>query len=99
MPKTFAHLKQRLAQALQQADEAEDVLELVKQAVETYGFIPSDLFSLAELSGNEDVIESAAYIDRVGNTWTGKGRRPLWLTEALSKGASLEDFRNPRFRG
>jgi DNA-binding protein H-NS len=99
MPKTFAHLKQRLEQALLHADEAEEVLDLVKQAIEAHGFIPSDLFTLAELSGNEDSIQNAAYIDRVGNTWSGRGRRPLWLTEALSKGASLEDFRNPRFRG
>ncbi|PTW40301.1 MULTISPECIES: H-NS family nucleoid-associated regulatory protein [Rhodovulum] len=25
-------------------------------------------------------------------TWSGRGRRPRWLEEALSKGASLEDF-------
>lgn len=27
-----------------------------------------------------------------GNTWTGRGKRPLWLQDALSKGANLEDF-------
>ncbi|MEQ3636124.1 H-NS histone family protein [Alcanivorax sp.] len=27
-----------------------------------------------------------------GNTWTGRGKRPLWLQDALSKGAKLEDF-------
>ncbi len=26
------------------------------------------------------------------NTWTGRGKRPLWLQDALSKGAKLEDF-------
>ena len=30
----------------------------------------------------------------VGNTWTGRGRQPRWLTAALkaSKGTKLEDF-------
>ncbi|KZY31413.1 DNA-binding protein [Alcanivorax sp. HI0083] len=27
-----------------------------------------------------------------GNTWTGRGKRPLWLQDALSKGAKLDDF-------
>jgi DNA-binding protein H-NS len=26
-------------------------------------------------------------------TWSGRGRRPKWLEEKLSNGASLEDFR------
>jgi DNA-binding protein H-NS len=26
-------------------------------------------------------------------TWSGRGRRPKWLEEKLSSGASLEDFR------
>ena len=26
------------------------------------------------------------------NTWTGRGKRPLWLQDALSKGANLGDF-------
>lgn len=25
-------------------------------------------------------------------TWTGKGRKPAWLTEALTSGKTLEDF-------
>jgi len=26
-------------------------------------------------------------------TWSGRGRRPRWLEEALAKGAELEEFR------
>ena len=26
------------------------------------------------------------------NTWTGRGKRPVWLREALEQGANLEDF-------
>lgn len=38
----------------------------------------------------------APYEDGDGNTWSGKGRRPNWLNEALDAGASLEDFSTGR---
>ena len=34
----------------------------------------------------------AKYADENGNTWSGKGRRPKWLTDALAKGKELADF-------
>lgn len=32
------------------------------------------------------------YRDEAGNTWTGRGNRPRWLSEALAAGKSLADF-------
>jgi len=32
------------------------------------------------------------YRDSAGNTWTGRGKRPGWLTQALAAGKSVEDF-------
>ncbi len=32
------------------------------------------------------------YRDSAGNTWTGRGKRPGWLTQALANGKSMEDF-------
>jgi DNA-binding protein H-NS len=32
------------------------------------------------------------YSDGNGNTWSGKGRKPLWLQQALEEGRNLEDF-------
>lgn len=29
------------------------------------------------------------------NTWTGRGKRPTWLQQALAGGGSLEQFRVP----
>ncbi len=34
----------------------------------------------------------AKYADENGNTWSGKGRRPKWLTDALAMGKELADF-------
>lgn len=30
--------------------------------------------------------------DEQGNTWAGRGKRPLWLNKALASGRKLEDF-------
>lgn len=34
------------------------------------------------------------YRDEQGNTWSGRGRRPGWLKEALASGKTLEDLRS-----
>ena len=33
------------------------------------------------------------YRDDKGNTWTGRGVKPRWLTNALANGANQEQFR------
>ncbi len=33
------------------------------------------------------------YRDDSGNTWTGRGLKPRWLTAALTAGKTLEDFK------
>lgn len=38
---------------------------------------------------------SVAYRDEKGNTWTGRGKQPRWVTEALAGGKTLEDLRVP----
>ena len=35
------------------------------------------------------------YRDSAGNTWTGNGKRPNWLTQAIAGGATLEQFLIP----
>lgn len=30
--------------------------------------------------------------DNNGETWTGRGRKPTWLVEALAAGRNIEDF-------
>src|SRR6266542_5916467 len=32
------------------------------------------------------------YRDKSGNSWAGRGAQPLWMTEAIKKGAKREDF-------
>jgi DNA-binding protein H-NS len=44
--------------------------------------------------GNEAPKRQAAvkYRDQSGNTWSGRGLKPRWLTAALEAGGLLEDF-------
>ena len=32
------------------------------------------------------------YRDKAGNQWAGRGAQPVWLREAIAKGAKPEDF-------
>lgn len=60
-------------------------------------------FSLSELTGVEDDTKAArkprgkvapkyANPQDSSQTWTGRGRRPLWVTEALESGKSIDDL-------
>ncbi len=44
MPRTLSQLKSRIAQAMAEADNAESVLKLIREAVRTYGFDAEDIF-------------------------------------------------------
>lgn len=39
------------------------------------------------------------YIGPNGELWTGRGRRPVWVTTALEHGASLSDLQIPLGKG
>jgi DNA-binding protein H-NS len=54
-------------------------------------------FSLAELTGMTTKGKSAgipkyAHPENASITWTGRGRRPAWITEGLNAGRSLDEF-------
>jgi DNA-binding protein H-NS len=88
MPKVkpVTAMKQRLQESLSDLAEQEEVIELVRQAIEMYELKPMDVFSEDELGAAlapDPVDESIPYCDRAGNTWAGKGRRPTWLVEGV----------------
>jgi DNA-binding protein H-NS len=55
-------------------------------------------FSLAELAGLAKSRKKSAAVPKYAHpqnpelTWSGRGRRPRWLEEALSSGRTLEDL-------
>jgi DNA-binding protein H-NS len=54
-------------------------------------------FSLADLTGGKKAPRPAqppkyAHPENASVTWSGRGRRPGWVKEALAKGKSLDEF-------
>lgn len=43
-------------------------------------------------SSKSKLSTAAKFRDANGNTWVGRGPRPLWLRAALANGKSLKDF-------
>ena len=55
---------------------------------------------LADLGANgatkraaKSVKTAAAYVSKDGRTWSGKGRHPFWLRDAMASGANPADFK------
>lgn len=55
-------------------------------------------FSFDELAGSAPIRKRAAsepkyrHPENAEITWSGRGRKPAWIVEALAAGKSLEDF-------
>lgn len=88
-------------------NEVKDVVTRIKEAIVTYGLTAADLglgarrgpkpgFKRSKPSCGKKAVKAAKAVVRFrdgdGNTWVGRGPRPLWLRDALVSGKSLEDF-------
>lgn len=100
MPHTLAQINRRASAIRQQAELHKETIERIRADVVALQLTPSDIFpegwpgfedAAPEVSSDE-VLATAKYADGPGRTWTGKGRRPSWLQEALERGAELDDF-------
>lgn len=47
MPKTLSQMKKRLEEAMSQANDAEEIIPLLKKVIAQYDLIPADLFDLS----------------------------------------------------
>lgn len=90
------------------AEEVAEVVQKIKAAIEAYGLTAADLGfrggALAQprsaarkgpRAGREGAHRgqvAVKYRDENGNTWTGRGNKPRWLSAALTVGKKLEDF-------
>ena len=51
-------------------------------------------FGVAPVASPKVTVKRAVkFRDEAGNTWTGVGQRPRWLTARLAAGADIEQFR------
>lgn len=92
--KELLDLQGKLEKAIASARERER--SEVKQKIET--LVHSAGFSVTELFGGRGTLKGRTVAAKYANpenraeTWTGRGRKPRWLTAKLEKGARLEDF-------
>jgi DNA-binding protein H-NS len=71
-----------------------DALAAAREAAKAHGFVLEDLLAggkAAAKSGTKGAAKYANPADR-SQTWTGRGRQPNWVKEALAAGKSLESM-------
>ena len=87
---------QRKAERLRE-QEIEGVIARIKVAIEHYGITAEQLGFAADGRKKKGAQKTnsgraAKYSDGQGNSWSGMGKRPTWLREALAAGRQLEEF-------
>ena len=97
---TYLELKQKAEKMLVEAEqmrqkETSDVIAEIKEKMKAYALTAKHL----GFSGNSRKRSSPAsskpvkYRGPNGQTWSGgRGRKPLWVVEALKAGKKVEDF-------
>ncbi len=84
-----AKLQNAIAEA--RAKERSELKKKVAELAASHGFTVSELLGGRGTSKTKGVAKYANP-DDPNDTWTGRGRKPLWLVARLKKGAKVEDF-------
>jgi DNA-binding protein H-NS len=105
MAQSYKQIQKQIEALQRQADKLRDqevkgVVDRIKVAIAHYGLTAEQLgLSAKSGSGNAKSktkkvapIRAAKYSDGQGNTWSGMGKRPFWLRDALNAGRALEEF-------
>jgi len=94
--KDLASLQQRIAVAIvnKQASEKSDLKRKLEELAAQSGFNVNELFGAgtSSLKGSKVAVKFRNPKDDT-QTWTGRGRKPNWLVEALGKGKKIDNFR------
>jgi DNA-binding protein H-NS len=69
------------------AKRRHEALERLREEASILGFTPQELLPAKKKSET-----AAKYSDGNGNSWSGKGKRPAWIMQALAEGKNLADF-------
>lgn len=83
---------QQKAEALKKARKAEVIAEM-KAKIAAYGLTAKDLgLSFSEEPSSHTRTPAPIKYCLDGNTWTGRGKRPRFITAYLEAGGKLEDL-------
>ncbi|MFD0981159.1 H-NS histone family protein [Tropicimonas aquimaris] len=75
-----------------EARQRKEALAAAKAAARQYGFELDELTSSAPKKAKAKVPPKYANPENPELTWSGRGRKPAWVNEALERGVSLEDL-------
>lgn len=98
---TYLELKAKAEKLLQQAEEARqkeiaEVIADIKSKMALYELTPEDLGFTGSSRKSKGVKSQGSaqprYRGPEGQLWSGRGRQPTWLKEAIEQGKSKEDF-------
>jgi DNA-binding protein H-NS len=98
MSRTYPELKTEIARLEAEAErvrrfELPGVIAELNQLIERYELTEAMIFGTnrKENPGKPSTVLVPRYVDQAtGNTWTGRGLKPAWLSEALSHGTLAE---------
>lgn len=82
----------RAIQTFEERKKAEAAAELEAIARER-GFSLAELTNVVSSKARRPARPKFRHPDNPAVTWTGRGRKPRWFTDALAKGASEDDMR------
>jgi DNA-binding protein H-NS len=87
-------LQERVEIALgeRKAEEARQVKEKMQQLAANSGFSLNELFGAGRGGKRGSVVVKYRNPKDASQTWTGRGRKPNWLVDAIKKGAKIESF-------
>jgi DNA-binding protein H-NS len=87
------NLQKRVEEAIaeKRAADAQTTKEQLRQMAEKAGFDIKELFGKRGSPKGTGVAKYRNTKDSA-QTWTGRGRKPNWLVDAVKKGAKLESF-------
>jgi DNA-binding protein H-NS len=80
----------KAAIATRRAEDAKTAKEQLRELAEKRGFNIDELFGKRGRRG-PSVVKYRNPKDSA-QTWTGRGRKPNWLVDALKKGAKIDSF-------
>lgn len=93
--KELLELRDQLEKALENAEarERQEALKAAEKAAAEFGFSLSDLASQTPRSA-KGTKARAKYRNPAepSQTWTGRGRKPQWVHDALKAGADISDL-------
>ena len=100
MTRTYPELKTEIARLEAEAErvrkfELPTVIAELNELIERYQLTEAMLFGDMRKGspGRAKTVMIPKYVDQVtGNTWTGRGTSPVWLSEALRAGTLAENL-------